>query len=636
MPDPAVAAQLAAAAEQLAAGRFGEARQMCERLLARHPGEPEVLHLAGLACFRTGDADTAIDYLTRSLELQPESADVLANLGQIQFELGNHEAAQSCFAAALDLAPDDHLLRFRYALTLHQLAQYREAEAELRTILRAHPGDVPALYNLGLALAAQGRTPDAIATYEEAARYNPLEFSARTQAESLRLEICEWSGLARVRQEIVEPALRAGITPRPPLPLDLIRLPVPISAGELHALTVNFARGHGLVATPRFAFPPAQSAAGRRLRVGYVSSDFGDHPVGHVVGPLLSHHDRRQVEVIAYALTPRTADAEQASVARSVDRVVDLSKASAGEAAQRINADGVDILVDLNGHTLGNRLELFALRPAPVQVTWLGYPGTTGTDFIDYAIVDERIAPAGEQAYFTERLVHVPETYFAVAVPPAEAPPPRITLGLPERGVVFGAFTLSRKIEPVAFGAWMRLLQRVPGSVLWLRLDNPLAIENLKREAAARGIGAERLVFAPRVPRAEHLRRQRAADLMLDTLFYNGHSTTAETLALGVPVVAMRGDRLAARVSAGLLDSIGLSDLVGSSPEEYEAIAARLAGDPAALADAKRRLAAAQRTAPLFDPPRFVRHLEAGYRAMWETYAAGRAPQPIRVPPVPR
>jgi predicted O-linked N-acetylglucosamine transferase (SPINDLY family) len=311
--------------------------------------------------------------------------------------------------------------------------------------------------------------------------------------------------------------------------------------------------------------------------------------------------------------------------------MVDLSEHTAREAAQHIHQDGVDLLIDLAGHTKGNGLEILARRPAALQVTWLGFPGTLGVDFIDYMLVDPVIAPAAERPHFTEALVHLPGPYFATAAAPDAPRPPRRALGLPESGFVFEAFTLSHKIEPQVFAIWMRLLNKIPGSVLWLRIDNPLAQDGLRREAARHGISAERLVFAPRLSRGEHLARQRVADLYLDTLFYNGHSTVADVLGLGLPAVTMLGDRFAARVGASLVQSVGLADLIARTPEEYEATALRLASDPAALAAARDRLARAKITSPLFDTPKFVRHLESAYRRMWETHVAGRPPQPFTV-----
>lgn len=630
---PNMLPELAAAADHLAAGRFDEAQRVCERLLAERPDDPEVLHLIGLTRFRQGDEDAGIDALTRSLELRPDSADVLANLAQMQFELGNYEAAHACFLAALDLAPDDDMLKHRLGQTLFKAGDLDGAEKVYRDILAHKPDFGAAHYDLGFVLATQGRTVPAIASYEAAAALDPMEFDARGRAASLRQNLCDWSRLDRARREIVEPVLRPGVEiARPPLPLEVIRLPIKLSPAESFTITVQHAKSRRLVATPKFRFdPPSPDAAGRRLRIAYLSSDFGDHPVGHIVRGLLPRHDRRQFEVIAYATTPDDGP-ERAQLARAADRLIDLSQMTAAESARLIHADRIDILVDLNGHTRHHRLDAMALRPAPVQATWLGYPGTTGTDFIDYLLADEVIAPAAEQPFYSERLVHLPGPYFAIQPEEPDAAPTRAALGLPEHGFVFTAFSLAHKIEPLGFGIWMRLLARTPGSVLWLRIDDATAQANLRREAAARGVAPERLVFAPRLPRREHLARQRRADLFLDTFFYGGHSTVADMLAGGVPAVTTQGDRFSARVGVSLLRAVGLDDLIAPSPEAYEAIALRLASDPAALAAARARLIASRPKSPLFDTTGFVRHLEAAYRTMWQAYVAGRRPQSFKVP----
>ena len=625
---------LAAAADHLAAGRYAEALRICERILAARPDDPEALHLSGLARFREGDEDGAIDALTRSLELRPDSADVLANLAQMQFERGHYEAAHACFMAALDLAPGDHMLKFRIGETLFRAENYAGAEAAYRDVLKQVPDFVPAHYDLGLVLAALNRLPEAIASYDEAARRDPAELDARSRAINLRQTLCDWSGLDRARSEIIAPALRPGFaSARPPVPLEVLRLPIPLPPAEFHTIAVNFARAKELTARPLFRFPaPGPAGAARRLKIGYVSADFGDHPVGHIVSGLFPHHDRAQFETVAYALSPDDRGAERRRLAAAVDRLVDLSAESRGGAARRIHADGIDILIDLSGHTKGNGLAILAHRPAPLQVTWLGFPGTTGTDFIDYLLADATVAPAGEQPYYSERLVHLPGPYFAIEPEDPGDAPARAALGLPDQGMVFEAFTLAHKIEPQVFDIWMRLLSRTPGGVLWLRIDNATAQDNLRREAASRGVAPERLIFAPRLPRREHLARARAADLCLDTFFYNGHSTVADTLALGVPVVTAHGDRFAARVGASLLRAAGLGELVASSPEEYEAMALRLAAEPAVLNAVRSRLGAQKASAPLFDAAGFVRDLETAYRTMWDTYVAGRPPQPFKIP----
>ncbi len=304
-------------------------------------------------------------------------------------------------------------------------------------------------------------------------------------------------------------------------------------------------------------------------------------------------------------------------------------------AARQIRADGIDILVDLLGHTRGARLPILAARPAPIQVNFLGYAGTMGADFIDYVIADATTVPMREQPFYAEHIVHLPDCYmpFDATLEAASTAPSRAELGLPQAGFVFCCFNGAHKIAPATFDIWMRLLRSVPGSVLWLVEDNAIARANLRREAEVRGVGADRLVFAPFLPLPEHLARHRRADLFLDTLPYNACTTTALALWAGLPVLTCAGETFAGRIAASLLRAAGLGVLVAGTAAEYEALALRLAGDPALLGGLRRALAEARRTAPLFASERYVRNLECAYDTMWRNWQAGRSPAAFAVPP---
>ncbi len=632
MTSPILPADLAEAAQHLGAGRLAAAREAAERALTARPYDPDVLHISALIMFRQGEGDEAIDRVIRALEVRPEDADMLANLGLMQMERGEYEAATDCFSAASEMAPADPFLRLRLAAALLKLKRSGEAIETYRGILRQNPQFVPAHYDLAIALEAKGDLEGAIGSYEAAARFDKNELSARSSAVHLQQVLGRWQGIDRLRAEIVEPVLRGGTIGRPPLPMHVLALPIKVSPAELRALMGAHARAHGLVAKPSFTFPAPAPLSGRKLRIGYLSSDFGNHPVGHIVSGLLDRHDRSGFDITAYALSRSDGSPERSRLAVSLQRFADIADSDDAAAVRRIHADGIDILVDLNGHTRHHRLGILARRPAPLQATWLGFAATLGTDFVDYMIADPVVTPAADQAHYAERLVRLPDSYMAVPERKIEPAPSRSALGLPEQGIVFAAFVASHKIEPTVFGIWTNLLQKVPGSVLWLRIDNETALRSLRSEAEARKIDPARLIASPRVDRAAHLARHQAADLFLDTLFYGAHATALDALSAGLPVVSCAGDTFASRVGASLLNAAGLPDLVAATPADYEALALRLASDPAALADAKRRLAAARTGARLFDPAGFVRNLETAYRLMWDTYAAGRAAQPITVP----
>jgi predicted O-linked N-acetylglucosamine transferase (SPINDLY family) len=381
--------------------------------------------------------------------------------------------------------------------------------------------------------------------------------------------------------------------------------------------------------------PRAAPRPDGRIRVGYVSANFRAHAGAFLVVGLIEQHDRREFEIVGYSANPDDGSETRARLASAFDRFVDISRISNRDAARLVRDDAIDILVDIDGYQKGARTAIFACRPAPIQVNYLGVAGTTGADFIDYIIVDPFVVPASQQLFFSERLVHLPDCYQCNDDKRAisERTPSRAECGLPEEGFVFCCFNNAYKLTPDLFNIWMRLLAAVPGSVLWLLDHNPWAQANLAREAAARGVAPERIVFAPRLLPPDHLARHRLADLFLDTLPYNAHTTASDALWVGLLVVTCAGETFVSRVAGSLLWAIGLPELVTASLEEYETLALRLARDGDLLAGLRARLARNKWTHPLFDTERFAHNIEAAYRQMWETWRAGRPPTAFPVSP---
>ncbi|MBV9523287.1 MAG: hypothetical protein JO010_10870, partial [Alphaproteobacteria bacterium] len=374
-----------------------------------------------------------------------------------------------------------------------------------------------------------------------------------------------------------------------------------------------------------------------RMRIGYLSADLRNHAVAHLIAGLFEGHDRERFEIHAFSWANDDASEIRRRLERSFEHFHDVRHASDREVAQRMRALEIDIAVDLTGFTENGRHAILAHRPAPIQVNYLGYPGTIGADFIDYIIVDPFVVAADQQQFFAEKLVHLPECYQANdrARPIAADGVTRAECGLPEKGFVFACFNNPYKLTPPVFDVWMRLLRAVPGAVLWLLQDNDWARANLCREAERRGVCAGRLVFAPILPPAEHLARQRLADLFLDTLPYNAHTTASDALWVGLPVLTCVGRSFAARVAGSLLHAIGLPELVTSTLEDYEALALELARRPDLLNGLRDRLRQNRLTLPLFDTDRFCRHIEDAYRRMWEMWQSGEPPRAFAVPPRP-
>jgi len=389
-----------------------------------------------------------------------------------------------------------------------------------------------------------------------------------------------------------------------------------LTAAELCAYTRTWAekRFTGMVAD---ATAPRPGDSAQRIRIGYLSSDFQEHPAAYLVTELLELHDRAQFEVYAYSYGPRDDGAMRQRIIHAVDHFIDIAWEPDDLAVERIRSDGIDILVDLKGYTVGDRLGIMARRPSPVQVTWLGYPGTTGTPFIDYLIADPYIIQPGEEPTCSEQVLRLPQCYQPIDRKRSVAEPlARSAYGLPESGLVFCCFNQTFKITPDVFAAWMRILHAVPDSVLWLVDDNRWSTSNLRAAAVAAGIAPERLVFASRLPLAQHLARYKVADLALDTFPYTSHTTASDALWCGCPLVALRGDTFAARVSGSILTAALLPALIAQSLPDYEAKVLKLSTHREVLQGIKRRNEAARDTAPLFDTPAFTRHLEALYVQM--------------------
>jgi protein O-GlcNAc transferase len=373
----------------------------------------------------------------------------------------------------------------------------------------------------------------------------------------------------------------------------------------------------------------AQSApSSGRLRIGFVSSDLREHPVSRLLIECWERIDRARIETFAYSLVPQEPGAFGQRVARAFEHFVDVSSMPRLEVAQRIRRDDIGVLVDLNGYTTHAKSALFALRPAPVQVSWLGYLGTLGAPWYDYVLTDRFATPPAQQAFFTERLLYLPDCYCPSDTrrPVASGVGDRGACGLPAEGVVFCCFNNCYKILPAVFDVWMRLLTAVPGSVLWLSPGHALACANLRREASARGVDPARLIFAPRVSLAEHLARHAHADLFLDTTPYNAGTTANDALFMGVPVITCAGDTMASRVAGSQLTAIGLPELITTHLADYEALALALARDPAQRQQLRARLQANRHTQPLFDMARFTRALDDLLLAAWENRPSPASP----------
>jgi protein O-GlcNAc transferase len=546
----------------------------------------DAINNAGIVLQELGRAGEAVDLYRRLVELMPSYADAYNNMGT---------------ALLAARRPGEALAAFEQALT--------------------HRSDFPeAFYNLGNAWRERGDLKEATSAYRNALRLRPDHADAFSQLMYHRAQACAWDNYEADQEKLLD-MVRRGVRV-PPFYL----FSTPASASDQLICAQNWIRP---ISPPRQAvFDHAALVEKARIRLGYLSGDFHQHSTAHLMAELFERHDRDRFEVFAYSYGGDDHSPMRARLASAFDRFVDIQALSHREAANLIHADKVDILVDLKGYTHHARPAIPAYRPAPVQVSYLGFPATMGADFIDYIVVDPFVVPLSQQPLFSERLVHLPGSYQVNdrRREVASARTSRKDHGLPGDGLVFCSFNNSYKISPAFFDIWMRLLRSVPGSVLWLLEANELVKGNLRSEAVKRGIDADRLVFAPVVASAEHLGRHQHADLFLDTLPCNAHTTASDALWAGLPVLTCSGDTFAGRVAGSLLMAIGLPELIAPSPAEYEQTALALARDPQRLIALRQKLEKNRDAGSLFDLPKWTGNLEAAYARMWQTWRSRQKP----------
>jgi predicted O-linked N-acetylglucosamine transferase (SPINDLY family) len=566
--------------------RFDEALAAYHTAVALRPNYLDALNRTGIVLGETGRAGEAIAVYRRLLDFAPEHVDALNNMGA---------------ALLTDGRPGEALQALQQALTLK-------------------PDFPEACYNLGNVWRELGKPGQAIAAYGNALRLRPDYADCFSQLVYHRWRACDWRDFEASQQRLIEMVRQGARVP----PFYLLSTP----AAAADQLTCAGQWIRPMIPPRREILARWATAKEARIRVGYLSGDFHQHATAHLTAELIERHDRQRFEVIGYSYGPDDGSPMRARLARAFDRFVDIGSMSHRGAAARIHADKVGILVDLKGYTQHARPQICSYRPAPVQVSYLGYPATMGADFIDYILVDKLVVPSSQQPFFSEKLVHLPDCYQAndrkreIAATAVS----REECGLPENGFVFCSFNNSYKITPRIFDIWMRLLKAIPNSVLWLLQANELVETNLRSEAAKRGTDPDRLVFAPILPPAGHLARHRKADLFLDTLPCNAHTTASDALWAGLPLLTCVGDTFAGRVAASLLAAVGLPELITASLGDYERAALALAGDPARLAQLRTKLQRNRDASPLFDLPRLTGNIETAYVRMWETWRAGQQP----------
>jgi protein O-GlcNAc transferase len=611
---------------------FVNAEKCFRQAIELRPNYTLAMSNLGAACQRLAKIDEALHWYQQTLLFDPSSINALHNLGLLFHIRGKFDTALSYFKRLLSFEPDHIEGLLYYAILSSKLMQFDQAALALERIVFLDPKHTVALLSLGDIYQEQRHHDLALEVFRRALATAPEMPNLILRYINQKQVVCDWDGLDEQSDRFLN-----TIENTPPCSIDdqvapfmVIALSKPITCRQQFIQTKKFVRSHVEQIHPRyFKHQPADCSfkPDRRIRVGYFSGDFKTHPVGYLVSELFETHDRSRFEIFGYSYGPEEKSPLRSRITRAFDHFRDVYADSFEGIAKRIADDQIDILVDLQGFTARSRTDVMLMRPAPIQVTYLGYPGTMAMDCVDYILVDEYVAPREQQEYYAEELIHLPGCFMVNDSKREIDPvtPVRQHLGLPEDGFVFCAFNSNYKMTRPMFEVWMRLLQAVPRSVLWLRDSNRFAVENLKKEANRCGISEDRLVMAPGMPMPKHLARHRAADLFLDTFPYNQHSTAADALRMGLPMVTLSGDTFASRVAGSLLQTLGLSELIASSFEEYEAIATKLTLDPIYMREVRRKLQQSLSTTDLYDGASFARKVELAYEKMWTRFCEDQA-----------
>ncbi|MFC7421107.1 tetratricopeptide repeat protein [Iodobacter arcticus] len=614
-----VADKLIHAIELQNQGEIAAAGKLFIEILDEDSNNAAALYSLGLIALNSGDQPLALQLSGRGIAAAPKFAPLRYLYGSVLQSMGNREDALKSFDLALEMQPDDVSVLLNSGVLLRSMYRHLEALERFQQILRINPDHVAALGNSGILLTEFKQSEQAIAIFERLIQLDPTYNYGLGLLFYERMHICDWTNFDVMTQRIVE-GIRKGERTCKSLAF--------MSASDNAADHLLAAKIFADQYCPKNAKSLWQGERYRhkKIKLAYLSPDLREHPVGHLMAGVFEHHDQSRFETIAISLGIDDESRLRARMIKAFDQFIDVRDMGSEQVAQMLRNMEVDIIVDLGGYTSDTRSDILAFRPAPIQVNYLGYPGTMGADYIDYIIADRYIIPPEQQQYYTEKVVYLPDTYLPTdsSVQISDRTPTRSECGLPDRGIVFCSFSHDYKISPTVFDVWMRLLTQVPGSVLWLMSRGDASQRNLRKEAEARGVNPDRLVFASRVPLVEdHLARYRQADLFLDTHPYNAHTTAADALMAGLPVVTYMGNSFPSRVAGSVLNAMGVPELITDSLAAYEALALQLATEPARLAAFKARITANKASFALFDTERLCLNLESAYIAVWRTQELG-------------
>ncbi len=608
--------------------RAAEALVMFEAVMAAYQGNAEMLNNRGVALWNLKRPAEALESYDRALALEPDFTEAWGNRGLALRDLARHQEALASFDQVLLREPHNAVALNSRANVLRDIKRYDEAVEDYSQAIAIQPDYAEALINRGYTKWTLQRYDDGMADVERALALEPGYRYAKGEVLHARMYAADWRDYARLKAE-AEGGVRGGARVVQPFIFQAIAE----TPADAQACSRIWAKDK----YPEQGSAPQDRAArkaNKKIKIGYVSGEFRHQATAMLMAGVYERHDREAFEIVALDAGRNDQSPMRTRLENAFDTWINIAALSDQDAAQAVRNAGVDILVNLNGFFGEARMGVFAQRPAPLQVNYLGFPATLGAPYIDYLIADKIVIPKDEQAFYDEKIVTLPGCYQANDDQGREMArtPSRAEAGLPDEGFVFCNFNSAYKLTPETFDSWMRILAQTPGSVLWLLESTPPYAENLRKEAEARGVAGDRLVFAPVLPTDLHLARLPLAGLFLDGLPYNAHTTGSDALWAGVPLITRAGSAFPGRVATSLLKAVGLPELVTESAADFEALAVNLASDPKAFQKLRDKLAKKKTASALFDTAGFTHHLESAYQTMWQAWLAGEPAKSFAVP----
>jgi len=602
-----------------------EAVKCYEKALIIKPDYPEAHNNLGNALKNLGRLSKAVECFERMLTIDSNNAEGHNNLGNTLYVLGQLNAAGKSYMKALAIEPDYAEAHNNLGITLNDLGRFEDAEASYHRALAIAPHFPEAYANLGDLLTELKRLDEALVIYETAFNLKPDIIFLIGKLLHTKMHLCLWDGLSsrldelqvkiHNNEKVIDPFPMLGLIDDPELQRKVTEI----------FLNKHHPKNHDL---PKIGLYPKH----KKIRIGYFSADFKEHPVAALTAELYEVHDRKHFEIHAFSYGPDTNDKMHFRIKAGVDHFHDVRTMSYEDVALLARSFEIDIAVDLGGTTSNARTGIFAMSAAPIQTSYIGYIGTLGANYYDYLVADQTMIPEEQQQHYSEKIVYLP----SFQVNDSTQSPPSTTLtrqdvGLPETGFVFCCFNNNFKITPTTFDSWGRILEKVKDSVLLIYVDNESAQINLSKEITLRGIDPSRLIFGKRLSKSEYLARYRVADLFLDTHPYNAGTTASDALRMGLPVLTYLGSSAVSRHAASILNALNLPELITTTLEDYESLAIELATDSEKLKNIKDKLVSNLSTAPLYDTPLFTRNLESAYSMMYDRYQRGLDPDHIYV-----